>query len=169
MNHFHGLTGVDVNTSTSEVFDLITDVDRLPEWNDAIERVVERPAQLAPGLEWVVVMHPHGLPPWKSRSHLDEIEPGRRFAYTTRSDDGNPSYALWRWDLTPIESGSHLSVSWDVYPKTIGRKLLAAPLRRRMLARETVASLDNLRRTLEHARSSDHVDAIQTRQSPDAT
>jgi hypothetical protein len=36
------------------VFDLITDFDRLPEWNRAVKRILDRPAALAPGAEWVV-------------------------------------------------------------------------------------------------------------------
>jgi hypothetical protein len=91
------------------------------------------------------------MPSWKSRSHLEAIEPGTRFAYRSHTDDRNPSYACWRWEIAPTDDGVQLTVSWDGRPKTIGRKLLAAPIRRRMLEREVAASLDALRAALEPA------------------
>jgi uncharacterized protein YndB with AHSA1/START domain len=151
MREFHGTAAARVRASARQVFELITDVDRLPEWNRAIERSVERPAALTPDAEWVVVMHPPGMPSWKSRSHPQEIEPGTRFAYRSHSDDSNPSYALLRWDIAPTLDSVQVTVSWDGYSKTIGRKLIAAPIRRRMLEREVAASLDTIRRTLEPA------------------
>jgi uncharacterized protein YndB with AHSA1/START domain len=153
MREFHGTATAHVKASADEVFDLISNFDRLPEWNRAIERVVERPAALTPGAEWIVVMHPPGMPSWKSRSHLEEIEPGTRFAYRSHSDDANPSYARWQWDIAPTHEEVQITVSWDGYPKTIGRKLIAAPLRRRMLEREVAASLDTIRQRLEPART----------------
>jgi uncharacterized protein YndB with AHSA1/START domain len=149
MREFHGSATTHVHASPTEVFDFITDLDRLPEWNRAIRRIVERPATLIPGAEWVAVIRPAGMPSWKSRSHVEAIEPGARFEYRSHTDDDNPSYAHWRWDITPTEDGVRLTVSWDGHPKTIGRKLFAAPLRRRMLRREVSASLDAIRRTLE--------------------
>ena len=151
MREFHGAATTRVSASAREVFDLITDLDRLPEWNQAIERILEHPEALTPGAEWVVVMHPSGTPRWKSRSHLEEIEPCARLVYRSHSEDTNPSYARWQWEITPAHDGVQVTVSWDGHPKTIGRKLIAAPIRRRMLEREVAASLDALRRTLERA------------------
>jgi uncharacterized protein YndB with AHSA1/START domain len=58
MDEFHGRASVRVNASPQAVFALITDVNRLPEWNAAIEAVVERPSALAEGVEWTIKMHP---------------------------------------------------------------------------------------------------------------
>jgi uncharacterized protein YndB with AHSA1/START domain len=149
MREFHGSASTQVNASPAEVFAFITDLDHLPEWNQAIRRIVERPAALTPGAEWVVVIRPRGMPSWKSRSHLEAIESGARFEYRSHTDDDHPSYAHWRWDITPNQDGVRLTVGWDGHPKTWGRKLFAAPLRRRMLEREVSASLDTIRRTLE--------------------
>lgn len=149
MREFHGTATTRVQASAHEVFELVTDLDRLSDWNRAIERIVERPATLEPGAEWVVVVHPPGMPRWRSRSRVEDIEPDTRFAYRSRTDDSNPSYALWRWDVAPAGDGAQVTVSWDGYPKTAGRKLFGAPLRRRMLRRETAESLEAMRRTLE--------------------
>jgi hypothetical protein len=46
--------------------------------------------------EWTVQMHiPHAK--WPNRSRVLTYDPaGLFFAYTSQSDDGNPSYVLWR-------------------------------------------------------------------------
>ena len=87
---------------------LITDIDRLPEWNAAIESVIERPSELATGSEWVVKMHPARGMSWKSRSSVQEIDPEAfRFAYRTVNADGNPSYPLWTWEIVAVDSGAN--------------------------------------------------------------
>jgi uncharacterized protein YndB with AHSA1/START domain len=149
MREFQGSASTYVRATPDKVFDFVTDVDRLPDWNGAIERIVESPAVLEPGAAWVVVMHPRGMPSWKSRSEVEEIERATRFVYRSRTDDNNPSYARWEWDIVPAEDGAQVTVSWDAHPMTIGRRLIGAPIRRRMLAREVAASLDVIRRTLE--------------------
>jgi len=134
-----------VAAPTSVAFDLITDLDRLPTWNDAIERVAKRPESTGKGAEWVVVMHPRRLPPWRSRSRIEELDrQGLRFTYETHTDDGNPSYAKWTWVIVPDGDACKVTVRWDVNPRTFWRKLIAAPMRRRMLAREVPASLHAL-------------------------
>jgi uncharacterized protein YndB with AHSA1/START domain len=152
MQEFHGSAGARVDAPAEAVFDLITDVARLPEWNDAIESVAEQPeTALAPGVDWLVVMHPPRMGRWKSRSTVEEIDTGTRtFAYRTVNADGNPSYAQWRWEVAPAGDASQVTVTWDVYLKTLDRRLLAGPLRRRGLRREVAASLPAL---AEHCRS----------------
>ena len=78
-----------------DVFALLTDTSRLPEWNTRIRRVLEpAPAPLAPGAEWVVQMQVAGAR-WPSRSTAVTHDPGQRlFEHTSRSDDGNPARAL---------------------------------------------------------------------------
>jgi len=151
VREFHGTATTQIQAPVDRVFALVTDIDRLPEWNQAIQEVAVRPPALERGAEWVVVMHPRGMPKWRSRSRVEEIERGIRFAHRTRTDDTNPTYALWRWEMAQSDETVQLTVSWDVYPKTLGRKLFAAPLRRRMLTREVAASLDAIRSTLEPA------------------
>jgi hypothetical protein len=71
---------------------------------------------------------------------------GRAPRRTSRSNDGNPSYALWSWQVTPRGEGSTLTVTWTVHPKTFWRRLLLARVRRGFLAdevRDSVAGLDD--------------------------
>ena len=142
MDEIHGRASLQVDATPQAVFDLITDVGRLPEWNAAIEAVLERPPALAEGAEWTVKMHPPRLPSWTSISRLEELDRGRfRFAYETRNGDGNPSYTKWAWEVLGAGGGAEVTVSWDVYLKTVDRKFFAGPMRKRQLAREVPDSL----------------------------
>jgi uncharacterized protein YndB with AHSA1/START domain len=151
MQEIHGKASGDVTAAPDAVFRLITEVDRLPEWNRAIESVVEPAVELAPGAEWVVKMHPSRGMTWKSKSRVEEIDrEARRFVYRTWNADGNPTYADWRWEVVPLDATSHVTVTWDVYLKTLDRKLLAGPIRQRQLRKEVAASLAALEQATGH-------------------
>ena len=143
MDEFQGHASVRVDATPEAVFELITDVDRLPEWNIAIERVLKRPPELTEGAEWTIKMHPPRLPSWTSISRVEELDRHRlRFAYETRNGDGNPSYLKWAWEVISVGDGAEVTVTWHAYLKTADRKYLAGPMRRRMLAREVPNSLN---------------------------
>ena len=145
MKEFHGDASTRVNAEPTVVFDFITDVGRLPEWNAAIEVVQDRPAVLAPGAQWTVKMHPPHVPSWGSNSRVDELDAeGLRFSYETRNTDGNPSYTKWAWVMVGGVDGTEITVTWDVYLKTFDRQILAGPLRKRQLRKEVAASLASL-------------------------
>ena len=145
MQEIHGTASQQVGARPEVVFGVITDIARLPEWNDAIEGVIERPPELTAGAEWVVKMHPNRVMSWKSRSRVATIDmEARCFAYRTWNADGNPSYADWKWEVVPIDSVAQVTVSWDVYLKTLDRKFLAGPIRQRQLRKEVAGSLHAL-------------------------
>jgi hypothetical protein len=145
MREIHDDSEVIIEGDPGVIFDTITDIERLPEWNGAIEQVMDRPAGLTTGATWTVEMHPTRLLRWKSVSTLQELdEEGLRFTYRTVNADGNPSYALWSWELTPMPPSVRVSVHWDVYLETLDRRLFAGPIRRRQLRREVAASLATL-------------------------
>jgi len=135
-----------IDAAATEVFALITDVARLPEWNDVIPRVVERPAEMTPGAEWVVVIDPPKLPSWKSRSTVVEIDSANhRFAHRTTSEDTNPSYVNWVWRVDDCDDDScEVTVTWDVHPLTRFRKWFGPKVRRPQLEREVPRSLARL-------------------------
>jgi len=152
VQEIHGTAIGSVNAAPDATFRLITDIDRLPEWNRAIECVIEPASDLIPGTEWVVKMHPSRGMTWQSRSRVEEINKEvRRFAYRTWNADGNPSYADWKWEVVPLDSMAQVSVSWDVNLKTLDRKLLAGPIRQRQLRKEVAESLRALDRTSRSA------------------
>ena len=149
MDHFEGIATGHVSATPASVFELVTDLARLPEWNRGIASIVEAPASLAPGAEWVVKIRVPGLPPWTSRSRVEKYDPdGLRFVYRSQSDDGNPSYAVWTWALRPVDNGTLVTVGWEGNPETFWRKLLFARLRRRQLKNEVAESIAALERVL---------------------
>lgn len=129
------------------VYGAITDIDELPVWNGAITAVVDAPDELAEGSEWVVELRALGQR-WHSRSTLQDLDPeARRFGYRSRTDDGNPSWADWRWSVDEHPDGAEVIVEWDLHPATFWRRVLFIHIRRRQLARREVpASLAALGR-----------------------
>jgi Polyketide cyclase / dehydrase and lipid transport len=133
-----------------DVFVFLTDVDRLPEWNAIISEVVERPGVLQRDTEWVVRIKAMGTS-WASRSRVEECDVERRvFSYRSCTDDGNPSYAIWRWQVEPdTGDASRVTVSWDLHPETFWRRILLARIRSRALGREVPASIEALTRAMD--------------------
>jgi uncharacterized protein YndB with AHSA1/START domain len=132
-----------VALSPGEVFDVITDIERLPDWNREIAKVTASPGLLAVGSEWVVTMHAMKTT-WASRSRVLEIDRDSGvFAYRSQSDDGNPSFADWRWQLQPDSAGggTHVTVEVDVHPRTFLRRWLFSELRRSGLRKAMNRSL----------------------------
>lgn len=135
-----------IDVDPGAVFRTITDLDRLTDWNDIIRAVVERPARLEPGAEWVVELHALGQT-WRSRSTVLEVDPVRgRFAYRSRTDDSNPSWAEWTWSVGATAEGrSAVTVEWHLHPITFWRRVLLARVRDRQLRkREVPASVARL-------------------------
>jgi hypothetical protein len=135
-----------ISASPDLAFAVLIDLDRLPEWNAIMTRVVDRPSTLASGAEWVVEFSAMGQT-WRSGSRVEELDSAARvFAYRSGTDDGNPSYAIWRWRVEPAPGGARVMVSWDLHPETFWRKLLLVRIRSRQLRREVPASIESLGR-----------------------
>lgn len=144
MAHHEEPTAV-VEAPPDDVFATITDLERLPEWNAAITAVREIPAELVPGAQWVVDMHTTGFGTWASRSEVVRVDREVRvFEYRTQTDDGNPSFADWRWTVSPEGTGSRVTVTYDLCPRTFFRKHLVVWLRKPQLTKELRASLEAL-------------------------
>src|SRR4051794_15815309 len=145
LTEFHGTETVDLTAPAADVFALLVDVDRMTEWNDHLHHVVEAPSgPLVEGAEWVLEMRAMGNR-WPSRARALRVDPdGLAFEHRSVTDDGNPSYVLWSWQVIPRAEGSTLMVTWTVHPRTFWRRLLLARLRRGFLADEVRASLAGL-------------------------
>ncbi len=141
-----------ISADSDEVFRILTEPRRLPEWNHAIVRLVEAPESLAPGRQWVVELSALGQS-WPSRSTVVELETSaRRFTYRSQTDDGNPSYADWSWQVEDTTGGCAVTVSLALHPLTFWRRMLLAKVRGRQLRRhelpESLSALASLATTL---------------------
>jgi uncharacterized protein YndB with AHSA1/START domain len=138
-----------VRATPDEVFAQLTDVDRLPSWNTELVEVLERPERLLPGTEFVVRMHAAGMT-WPSRTRVLEVDPARRhLVYRSVSDDGNPSFTIWTWDVAPHPAGAEVTVAWDPNPRTLMRRCIVVHWRRRCLRRQVPRSLRSLAAAVE--------------------
>jgi hypothetical protein len=142
-----GASSALVGIEPDHVFAILTDLDRLPTWNEKMLRVVELPDRVEPGAEWVVEFAMFGRK-WKSRSRVSDLDVvGRRFEYRTHTDDGNPSFADWHWTVEAAAEGCRVSVSWELHPLTFWRRVVFLRVRARQLAHHEVpASLAALTR-----------------------
>jgi polyketide cyclase/dehydrase/lipid transport protein len=138
-----------VSANRDALFAQITDLDRLPQWNRAITEVVgATEAPLGSGSIWKVKIRAMGRS-WVSRSEACVVDKaGGRFTYRSQSDDGNPSYAVWDWQLEPSSAGTRVTISVDLEPLTFWRRHLLVHLRRPSLQREMRASLAALVRNV---------------------
>ena len=155
VGRLEGSASVVVDAPAADVFAVLTDVERLPEWNAHIRRVLEPPAgPPAEGADWVVLMAASGTT-WNSRARTLRYDPDtHHFAHVSRTDDGNPSWAGWCWQVTDVPGGgSRLDVTWDINPRTFWRRALFARLRRAQLADEVPRSLTALARLVPAVRS----------------
>ena len=134
-----------IEAPPTRVFERLTDLERLPDWNLEIPKVHTVPEVLAPGAQWTVEIHAMGTH-WVSRSTAHEVDPAAgRFAYRSQSDDGNPSHADWVWEVTAHGTGTRVVVTVGVHPRTFLRKWFLARLRRRGLQKAVHQSLASLR------------------------
>ena len=65
----------------------------------------------------------------------------RVFAYKSGTDDGNPSRAMWRWEVEETPNGSKVTCSWDLRPVTFWRRTLLVRMRAPSLAKEVNESI----------------------------
>jgi len=145
LKQFQGQASAQIDASPALVFETLTDVHRLPAWNNRIPAVLEEPeGPLAEGVEWKVRM---SVPPakWVSHARMLRYDPVQlTFQHISDSDDGNPSYAIWTWTVTASGDGAVVHVTWDIHPETFWRRILFAKIRRRQLIDEVSASLHAL-------------------------
>ena len=134
-----------LDAPADDVFSVVADISRLPEWNTAITAVIEQPDHLEPGAEWVIEMRALGHR-WHSRSTVEVLNATDRcFAYTAVTDDGNPSYALWTWLIADHTNGALVTVACELHPRTFWRRTLLVRIRSRQLAHtELIHSLASL-------------------------
>jgi hypothetical protein len=137
-----------VDATPAAVVERITDIARLPEWNNTIVEVVEEPVKLGAGAVWRVRLRAQGRS-WVSKSTVLEFNHVEgRFRHRSKTDDGNPSFADWEWNAQPDDSGTTVTTTVDLHPVTFWRKHLLVHVRRPALRKEMQASLSALARCL---------------------
>ena len=107
----------------TKVWDLLTDLSRMPEWSPELVRMVPlKPGGLRVG-QWYLGINRRKAFVWPTRNVLSVLEPGRTLAWDTTS-----SGARWIWELSPDPAGTRV-VHRRPVPRGISRaSAVVAPL-----------------------------------------
>ena len=130
-----GRASISVDAPPDRVFATLTDLAGLPSWTPRITGLVELPARLGPGAEWVVASTVAGVT-YTVRSSVIELDrAARRFVYRSKREVSDPSFTIWTWkvDSGARAGGATVTVEWEQRPATLVAKRVVAPLRNRRI------------------------------------
>ena len=89
-----------VSASPDRVWELLTDLGRMPEWSPELVRMIPlKPGGLRLG-QWYLGLNRRKAVVWPTRNVVAVLEPGRALAWDTTS-----SGARWIWELEPVDAG----------------------------------------------------------------
>lgn len=101
---------IDIAAPPELVYDLVSDVENLPEWAAEIERCAWTGGATGPAVGAKFKgRNEHKKRKWGSLCVVTAAEPGREFAFQVRIG-GVPS-ALWRYQIEPTDSGCRVTES----------------------------------------------------------
>ena len=101
----HASASETVPATPDEVFDLITNVDRLPEWNAHLPKVVQPAVLCDEGDERVMEIHALGGH-WNSRSHgHNATRPPTGSSTGRAATTATRRTRYWTWELTSVDEG----------------------------------------------------------------
>ena len=132
-----------------EVFDLLIDADRLPEWNVQYHEVLRSPGRpIGLGDEWMVDLHAMGRRTSIS-SRATEVNPAALHFEHRSCSEGDASSVAWSWQVTSQQSGTSLTVSWTLGPMSVWRRLLSGR-RHSVIGQQVAASLEQIDQVLSN-------------------
>jgi uncharacterized protein YndB with AHSA1/START domain len=110
---------VDVAATPEQVWAVVGDVRRMPEWSPELRRLaVLGRSPVAVGTT-LLGLNRRGLVAWPTSSRVTRWEPGQAVAWRTRE-----SGATWTYELTGTGSGTSLTARRDLPAFTAGTALL---------------------------------------------
>jgi uncharacterized protein YndB with AHSA1/START domain len=90
---------------TERVWELLTDLSRMPEWSPELVRMVPlKRGGLRVG-QWYLGINRRKAVVWPTRSVVAAVTPGRVLAWDTKS-----SGARWIWELEDVDAGARTRV-----------------------------------------------------------
>ena len=137
-------TTVDVMAGTDEVWAILADYERDPEWRSGVETMTPSAAGPAtPGLTTLEILR-FGGRTYRNAGVVEAVDPGRQLAWrTTSGADAHGSRTVEPRD----GGGSRVTLLLHVRPHGVER--LMAPVLRRLLRRTLVADAGRLRALVE--------------------
>lgn len=111
---------VDVDASPSDVWAVVSDVTRMPEFSPELRRLFPVGGREPRVGMRMVGINRRGYAVWPTTSQVVRFEPGRAVAWHTRE-----SGATWTYELEPSEAGTRLTGRRDLAAFRLGTTLLA--------------------------------------------
>lgn len=102
-----------INASVDEVWAVVTDVARMPEWSDEVVKVIPLKSGGLRLNQWYLGINRRKAVVWPTRSVVSALEPETKLAWLTKS-----SGAEWIYELSPEGQGTKV-----VHRRPIPRKL----------------------------------------------
>lgn len=115
METIHGKVRIHVDAPPVEVYALVADVTRTPEWSPEVVRCRwTGPARPAPGARFRGTSR-SGLLRWTRTCEVQAAIPGVEFSFTTLRDAINRDSTTWRFTFEPSGQGTLLTESFEIH------------------------------------------------------
>ncbi|WP_327089034.1 SRPBCC family protein [Nonomuraea sp. NBC_01738] len=144
---------IEIAAPAERVYELITDLANLGSWNAECRtaRWIGEVKQAKRGARFVG-SNRNGSRRWSTQCTVTAAEPGSAFAYHVRAA-GVLDVAIWRFDLTPTETGCLVEQkTWDTrgaFMRFFGGVATAVPDRVSHNTANMIATLEGLKRVAE--------------------
>jgi uncharacterized protein YndB with AHSA1/START domain len=113
-----------IDAAPERVWEVVSDVTRMPEWSPELRRLYPLARDRRPRLGLTMLgINRRGLAVWPTTSKVVRLEPERAVAWKTRE-----SGATWTYELEPTGAGTRLTGRRDLPAYTLGTKLMAAAI-----------------------------------------
>jgi uncharacterized protein YndB with AHSA1/START domain len=135
-----------VRASPQEVFDLLADARRHPEFDGSgmVRQAVDAPERLHRGARFGMRMQAGGS--YSMTSTVIEFEEGRRIAWQPRPTASLLATVIggrvWRFELTPVEGGTLVRETWDVRDERFPPAVLAYRWKAKQDMEQTLVRLE---------------------------
>ncbi|MGV0838119.1 SRPBCC family protein [Mycolicibacterium thermoresistibile] len=94
-------TEIEINAPVARVWDLISDLSRMPQWSPQCRRM-RLLGELRPGAR-TINLNRRGLMVWPTTSTITEVIPEQKLAFRV-----NENNTVWSYELEPTDSGTRL-------------------------------------------------------------
>lgn len=138
---------VDIDADPGRVWEVVSDVTRMPEWSPELRRLYPFGKDRRPRVGLTMLgINRRGFAVWPTTSKVVRLEPGRAVAWRTRE-----SGATWTYELEPTGSGTRLSGRRDLSAYSLGTRLMSAAIGGAQVHDRELA--DGIRTTLERIKA----------------
>lgn len=103
-------TAIDIDATPQQVWNLLSDLRRMPEWSPQCRWMRPLGALRTGGL--TVNMNRRGRKYWPTVSRIERVETGRALAFRTLSNS-----SVWTFEISPIPGGARVVERRDVPPQ----------------------------------------------------